>query len=111
MGCLALEETPELPAQRHGEELRLGALTGYLVVHVLDPDHYTDLSFLDRRYTVILCVSLVQFYRDLQEVAALFTAIGQVARPGARVLIADLPTGPLGPLDLGRLLCLYLEEQ
>ena len=52
---------------------------------------YTDLTFLSRSYSLILCISVVQYYRDITEVEALITSARSVALPGARMLIADLP--------------------
>lgn len=54
-------------------------------------DDYTDLSVCRRLFSVILCVSVVQYYRDMSEVEALINSARKVASPGGRMLIADLP--------------------
>lgn len=52
---------------------------------------YTNLSVCRKKFSLILCVSIVQYYRDTHEIEALITSARQVALPGARMLIADLP--------------------
>ncbi len=52
--------------------------------------NYTDLSGLGR-FSVFLCVSVVQYYETLEDVEALIRSARQSALPGARMLIADLP--------------------
>jgi SAM-dependent methyltransferase len=52
---------------------------------------YTDLTQLGRSFTRVLLVSVVQYYRDLAELEALIRSARQVASPGGRILIADLP--------------------
>ena len=61
-----------------------------VTVALLGPD-YTDLTFLSRSYSLILCISVVQYYRDITEIETLITSARRVAMPGARMLIADLP--------------------
>lgn len=52
--------------------------------------NYTDLSVFGRQFSLILCISVVQYYRDVTEVEALIRSAQQVARPGGRMLLADL---------------------
>lgn len=52
---------------------------------------YTDLSSLGMGFTLVLCVSVVQYYRAPKEMEALIASAERVAAPGARLLIADLP--------------------
>lgn len=54
-------------------------------------DDYTDLSACGRLFSLILCISVVQYYRDMSEVEALIASARKIALPGARMLIADLP--------------------
>jgi 2-polyprenyl-3-methyl-5-hydroxy-6-metoxy-1,4-benzoquinol methylase len=62
--------------------------------HELDPEHYTDLSFLQpRRFSLIICHSVVQYYRGLDELRSLIIEVGLIASPGARLIIADIPSG------------------
>lgn len=52
---------------------------------------YTDLGALGRDFSRILCVSVVQYYRGIGEVEALIDSARKIVRPGAVMLIADLP--------------------
>ena len=63
---------------------------GNVTVGLLGND-YTDLSACGGPFTRILCVSVVQYYRDMGEVERLIQAARAVAAPGAKMLIADLP--------------------
>ena len=65
---------------------------GYQNVTIkLQGKNYTDLSVCGKRFSLILCVSLVQYYRDIGEVEDLIRSAREIALPGARMLIADLP--------------------
>lgn len=67
--------------------------------HQLDPKNGTDLSVLvPNRFSVIICLSVVQYFERLQQVEELIRSVASVAAPGARLLVADIPTGdaPLG---------------
>jgi SAM-dependent methyltransferase len=72
---------------------------GYANVEVarLGPN-YTDLTVFGRSFTRVLCISVVQYYRDLAEVQALIESARRVVCAGGRILIADLPlqTGLIG---------------
>ena len=59
-------------------------------VKVLGLD-YTDLSLCGRSFSLILCVSVVQYYKDISEVEALIRSAQKIVLPGAKMLIADLP--------------------
>jgi len=52
---------------------------------------YTNLAVFQRKFSLILCVSVVQYYRSVQEIESLIGSAKDVALPGARMLIADLP--------------------
>lgn len=52
---------------------------------------YTDLTDCGGPFTRILCVSVVQYYRDVTEVERLIHSACAIAAPGAAMLIADLP--------------------
>jgi ubiquinone/menaquinone biosynthesis C-methylase UbiE len=59
--------------------------------HLLRAD-YTDLSFLqDRKFTIVICKSVIQYYRSVDEVDALIENVRKIAAPGCRFLIADIP--------------------
>lgn len=54
-------------------------------------EEYTDLRGFGERFSLFLCVSVVQYYPDRRKVEALIDSARSVALPGARMLIADLP--------------------
>ena len=63
-------------------------------LHDLDPNDYLNFdSILDKRFDVIIVMSVVQYYRDAHEIEQLLKAIKQVAAPGAKALICDLMVG------------------
>ncbi len=73
--------------------------------HLLDPHAYTDLSFLGAaRFSRIVCLSVVQYYRRHSELYDLIGSVGRIAAPGARFLIADIPTHPSSLADAAGLL-------
>jgi len=61
-------------------------------------EDYTRLEGTGGPFTRILCVSVVQYYREPGEVTRLIASARSVAAPGALMLIADLPRtrGPAG---------------
>ncbi|MCX6218272.1 methyltransferase domain-containing protein [Spirosoma sp.] len=62
--------------------------------HDLDPDNYLNFSpVANRRFDVIIVMSVVQYYRHLSEVEQLLQAIKRVAAPDARALMCDLMVG------------------
>jgi 2-polyprenyl-3-methyl-5-hydroxy-6-metoxy-1,4-benzoquinol methylase len=62
--------------------------------HKLAEDNYTDLSFLKgQTFSKIVCQSVVQYYKATGEVENLIKQIQQIASPGARLLISDIPVG------------------
>lgn len=58
---------------------------------------YTNLEGFGGPFSVILCVSVVQYYRNVSEIEVLIYSAKKIASPGAQMLIADLP------LERGRL--------
>lgn len=64
----------------------------------LRKDDYTNLEVLAGPFSVILCVSVVQYYRDVGEIEALISSAKKISPPGAKMFIADLPleSGMLG---------------
>lgn len=66
----------------------------HVFFHVLDHDHYTDLSCLGgKRFSVIVCLSVVQYFDHATRIEELIRSLERVASPGARLLIADIPAG------------------
>jgi ubiquinone/menaquinone biosynthesis C-methylase UbiE len=62
-------------------------------VYKLNEDNYTDLSFLkDKTFSIIICQSVIQYYKDISEVERLIKEVQRIASPGARFLIADIPS-------------------
>ncbi len=60
-------------------------------IRKLSEDDYTNLGKVPGPFSVILCVSVLQYYRNLSEVESLIRAVKILASPGAQMLIADLP--------------------
>ena len=59
------------------------------------PDSYTDLSQLpDQAYSCIVCLSVIQYYQDKQDVDTLIQQVRRVAKPNARFIIADILPDP-----------------
>lgn len=60
--------------------------------HLLDINDYTNLSFLpEKKFTLGLCVSVVQYYKSLEDIKKLLQNFQRASKPGARFLIADIP--------------------
>ena len=69
--------------------------------HKLDENAYTNLDFLEENYfTKIICLSVIQYYRRPGEVRDLLEAVRRVAKKGAVLLIADVPTDGARLADL-----------
>ncbi len=63
---------------------------GNVSTQILGED-YTSLNIPGGPFTLLLCVSVVQYYKDMSEIEALIRSAQKIAAPGARMLIADLP--------------------
>lgn len=59
----------------------------------LDKKKYTDLSFLKKKCSKIVCVSVVHYYGCIDNVKDLIENVRTIAQPGAYFLIADIITG------------------
>jgi SAM-dependent methyltransferase len=57
----------------------------------LRKDDYTNLEECKGPFSVIFCVSVVQYYRNMNEIEVLISSVKKIASPGARMLIADMP--------------------
>jgi SAM-dependent methyltransferase len=63
-----------------------------LYFYKIPENNYTDLSFLHgKRFSAIICQSVIQYYRNINEVESLVTEVQKIASPGARFLISDIP--------------------
>ena len=68
---------------------RLGHLDNVRVEQL--GEDYTDLSFLGTQtFDKIVCLSVIQYYRQKSDVRDLMAAVKMVANPGALFLIADI---------------------
>ncbi len=62
-----------------------------LFFYKLDKVDYTNLSFIyDKKFSLIICLSVIQYYKNINEVEKLIKEVQRVAMPGARFLIADI---------------------
>ncbi|MBV9978374.1 MAG: methyltransferase domain-containing protein [Hyphomicrobiales bacterium] len=58
---------------------------------LLPADRPFDFGFLaPRKFQKIICVSVVQYYAEIEDLARLIAAVRSVAAPGARLLVADI---------------------
>jgi ubiquinone/menaquinone biosynthesis C-methylase UbiE len=86
-----------------------------LFFYKIDKNLYTDLSFLkDDYFTKIICLSVVQYYRNIDEVEILIKEVSRIASKGAKFLIADIPISKNYYIDIVSILiacarkrCLY----
>jgi ubiquinone/menaquinone biosynthesis C-methylase UbiE len=61
--------------------------------HKLNENNYTDLSCIKHlKFSIIVCLSVIQYYNDIDDVKRLIEEARGIALPGARLLIADIPT-------------------
>jgi ubiquinone/menaquinone biosynthesis C-methylase UbiE len=58
----------------------------------LNEDDYTNLSFFKtNKFSIIICLSVIQYYRSSDDVEKLIEEVRRVALPGSKFLIADIP--------------------
>ncbi|GAB2555474.1 class I SAM-dependent methyltransferase [Spirosoma aerophilum] len=70
------------------------AASGNVHFYDLDPDNYLNFSSIaGRQFDVIIVMSVVQYYRNIQEVEQLLQTIKRMAAPGATALVCDLMVG------------------
>jgi SAM-dependent methyltransferase len=81
-----------------------------LEFHLLPRDRYTDLSFLDGAVTKTVVLSVVQYFSTVEDVGDLIRSVASVSAPGARLLIADIPTDSAALRDTAELLRAGLKE-
>lgn len=73
--------------------------------HKLSSKDYTDLSFLEaNKFSIIICLSVIQYYKNINEVERLIKEVQRIALPGSRFLIADILTQEGFISDLWKLL-------
>jgi 2-polyprenyl-3-methyl-5-hydroxy-6-metoxy-1,4-benzoquinol methylase len=64
---------------------------GNVFFHDLDPNDYLNLSVVAHKsFTIVIVMSVLQYYRNAGEVKTLLTNIKQLAAPGAQILLCDL---------------------
>jgi 2-polyprenyl-3-methyl-5-hydroxy-6-metoxy-1,4-benzoquinol methylase len=62
--------------------------------HDLSPDDYLNFcAVANHRFDIIIVMSVLQYYRNIQEVEQLLLSIRKLAAPGAKALICDLIVG------------------
>ena len=78
----------------------------------LDEKKYTDLSFIEnKKVSIIICLSVIQYYKSVEEVEMLIRSVKKIARPGATFLIADIPVKHGALKDILSLLKVTLKEK
>jgi len=59
----------------------------------LDLDNYTDLSIVkDKTFSKIICLGVIPYYKNIEELERLIEEVRKVAAPGAKFIITDIPT-------------------
>jgi SAM-dependent methyltransferase len=80
--------------------------------HHLDRGDPVDLSFLGgRRFSLIICLSVIQYFDSLASVERLLRSFARVAAPGGRALVADIPVRSSPIADTGELLRASISER
>lgn len=60
-------------------------------LYKMDNVEYLDFSFLSgKKFSIIICLSVIQYYKSKSEVVKLIENVRALALPGARLLIADI---------------------
>ena len=79
--------------------------------HDLSSDDYLNFSpVADKKFDVIIVMSVVQYYRNAAEIEQLLKAIKQVAAPGAKAMICDLMVGGSVLKDIGSIIGRSLKQ-
>jgi SAM-dependent methyltransferase len=69
--------------------------------HKLKEDEYTELGLLGfTTFSKIVSLSVVQYYRGIEELEDLISEVGKLADRNAKFLIADIPTSKPGFMDV-----------
>lgn len=76
-----------------------------VLFHAIDKEAYTDLSALSPcRFSLVVCVSVAQYYREMSELESLLRSVSRLVEPGCRMIVADLPDAEATPGEPFRLL-------
>ncbi len=63
----------------------------HIFFHKLNPNDYLNLSVVAHlSFTKVIVMSVLQYYRNADEIKTLLTNIKQLAAPGAQILLCDL---------------------
>lgn len=57
----------------------------------LTRDSSNGLSMYGKQFSLILCISVVQYFKDIVELESFIESLRNIALPGGRALIADMP--------------------
>ncbi|MFH1478229.1 MAG: class I SAM-dependent methyltransferase [Candidatus Omnitrophota bacterium] len=52
---------------------------------------YTDLSMVNDKFSVIICIGVIEYFKDIDEIKKLILSAQKIALPGAKMFIGDLP--------------------
>ncbi len=59
-------------------------------VELLDKE-YTNFNIFKKSFSLIFCISVIQYYKSMNEVELLIRSASSISEPGGRMLIADIP--------------------
>lgn len=82
---LAVDVAPNFVEMAHNNCIRIPNIN----VEQLGND-YTDLTVFNQKFTLLLCISVVQYYNNISEVESLIQSAQKIVEPGGKMLIADL---------------------
>ncbi len=78
----------------------------------LDENNYTDLSVVKgKKFSKIICLSVIQYYKNSHEVEKLIKEVQGITLPGAKFLIADIPTNTTTYSDIWSILKMGFTEK
>lgn len=62
-------------------------------IYKLNSKNYTDFSiFKPKKFSIIICLSVIQYYKSIIDVEKLIEEVRRIALPGSKFLIADIQT-------------------
>lgn len=94
--CLDISEQNLIKAQKKLKQYK------NIHYHLLDESNYTELPVIKEeiKFTKIICLSVVQYYQSKDDLEKLIKQMKRSAAPGAKSLIADMPTTKLSVIDI-----------
>lgn len=84
----------------------------HVFFYKLDEKDYTNLSFFKaKKFSIIICLSVIQYYKNIDEVEKLIEEVHHITLSGAKFLIADIPITNSKTLDIYTVLNSSIKEK